>query len=710
MTLQKEPYKQSLLKRIGLLKQKGLLAIQRPPFFSDLDTWHKGITDNDFAEKINNLPAKILPRIAAFNGIDDVFVSSTPIVLIGDCTICCRMYANNLDSSIQYILRNSDTSPSSEFIGIFLINNKISCYVGAVSDVLQSGVITNQWYDIIITSTSGVTQMYINNSSVGSKTHGVLTQSDDNLWVGANPASGGQNYFQGMLADICFYNRVFTEQERSDYCNKIIPLSPIYYTPSKGQGDYEYDISGNNNHGTWSGTGIRYDFDLNGSRYANDNGYSLWQKAASDDIQPPFDVNGDALSLTPGVDIPTGYTKTRDIIAGGSKWNMADCLVDFDPDGDGAEKVINGGFDADSDWTKGAGWTISGGNANKTSGTTSYINQNILAVAGKTYEVIIDISSVSGDIRIYMGGGAYAGYWTSAGIYTIQYQCTHSGHLYIWGSLSTVCSINNISVKEVLPTSIFDRTNETRQTATSRASIYYDSDNSFRYQINEIADPRIYDTFFETDYKNRAFGKVRLSGSDLIRYDEQLNYATKKTGADLTKVQNYCKIQDIYPEYGPELHTNANAASDPNGNEADAITGFTSGGSLAVFQSQSGIVNVGSYAMEANANSVPSSTAGFYIDLNAAPFNLINGKTYRLSFDIRHIGVGAKWNVAVGSTLAALSPVVASILTGDTIFATHIYEWVHDTTNTRYFTVREFSPTNDGGVYFDNFSVKERTQ
>jgi hypothetical protein len=43
----------------------------------------------------------------------------------------------------------------------------------------------------------------------------------------------------------------------------------------------------------------------------------------------------------------------------------------------GAELVVNGGFDADTDWTKGAGWSIGSGVATKTAGAATSLIQNI---------------------------------------------------------------------------------------------------------------------------------------------------------------------------------------------------------------------------------------------------------------------------------------------------------------------------------------------
>ena len=96
---------------------------------------------------------------------------------------------------------------------------------------------------------------------------------------------------------------------------------------------------------------------------------------------------------------------------------------------------------------------------------------------------------------------------------------------------------------------IFDRQNATRQTPFSRASIYYDSTSlatRSRYHISEITNPNTYSDFFNPGYKGRIFAKIRtvLNGGnyDIIRYDEELNYATDKTGAEEFEVMQYCNI------------------------------------------------------------------------------------------------------------------------------------------------------------------------
>jgi hypothetical protein len=61
----------------------------------------------------------------------------------------------------------------------------------------------------------------------------------------------------------------------------------------------------------------------------------------------------------------------------------------------GDELVANGGFASDSDWTKGAGWSIAGGVAVATTSTASLTQSGILTL-GSIFKVVYTISGYSG--------------------------------------------------------------------------------------------------------------------------------------------------------------------------------------------------------------------------------------------------------------------------------------------------------------------------
>jgi len=403
---------------------------RRPPFYADLDTWHKGITDNDFAESINNLPAKFLPRVGSSNGSSEKLEWTIPLSnLLTSWTVAFRMNDFQEINSFGFAVGGFSFRNIAFSLGGFISfrdsNTTYNYWDGSGNTIVVSTASIKNTNKTLLFRTDGINvYLYIDGVYKGYVTPFDTKLFFDSFILGYSDDTNGAD---GNFWDLRFWNSDIGNTEALKYHLDTITVNPTNWFPDVYSG---YDVVGGN-HAT---SNLDYDYELQGSLYLNDNGYSLWQLAANPDIQVPFDINGDPLSLTAGVDIPAGYTKTRDIVAGGSKWNMADALIDFDPD-------------------------------------------------------------VGTSVKVDM----------------------------------------------------FDRSNATIQTAASRASLFYNAGFPYQYQVNEIADPRIYDTFFETAYKDRVFGKVALDGTDLIRLDEMLNYTTQKTGSGLTSVTNYCKISDIYP-------------------------------------------------------------------------------------------------------------------------------------------------------------------
>ena len=119
----------------------------------------------------------------------------------------------------------------------------------------------------------------------------------------------------------------------------------------------------------------------------------------------------------------------------------------------GSEKITNGDFATDSDWTKGSGWTISGGSLNGSSATATSFQQNTGIVAGKTYKATYTISNYSsGSIRIELGSANVSvGITRSAnGTYTEDIEALGDETIYFDGISAFTGSIDNVSVKEVL--------------------------------------------------------------------------------------------------------------------------------------------------------------------------------------------------------------------------------------------------------------------
>ena len=160
--------------------------------------------------------------------------------------------------------------------------------------------------------------------------------------------------------------------------------------------------------------------------------------------------------------------------------------------------------------------------------------------------------------------------------------------------------------------------------------------------------------------------------------------------------------------YGPELNTLANAISPIN--EADAITGFTevglNGTGANVFQSQGSEKTNGSYGFEINTEDTPTSAARIYVDLEAAPFNLVNGDLVVLLLDAMHSGNGGNWRVALSSNGLSLDDWFTSLTSAETSWLEKGTTFTKSATS-RYLMFIEGNGPGDGQIYIDNLSLKK---
>jgi hypothetical protein len=122
----------------------------------------------------------------------------------------------------------------------------------------------------------------------------------------------------------------------------------------------------------------------------------------------------------------------------------------------GAELVTNGGFDTDTAWTKGAGWTISGGAANSAAGNAfSALTQSLSATGGVTYRIELTVTRTAGSIFVQLAATTSTTVSTisAAGTYVI-YGVMPSGanpRVAILNDVSGafVGTIDNVSVREL---------------------------------------------------------------------------------------------------------------------------------------------------------------------------------------------------------------------------------------------------------------------
>jgi hypothetical protein len=125
----------------------------------------------------------------------------------------------------------------------------------------------------------------------------------------------------------------------------------------------------------------------------------------------------------------------------------------------GSELVTNGTFDTDSDWSKGTGWSISGGSANcdgtQTSQTTLESISNLALGSDNLFKITFNISNYSSgqiDLITLVGtGGPEIQNINANGSYTAYSfgKSTGNARIQIIANSDFTGSIDNVSVKEV---------------------------------------------------------------------------------------------------------------------------------------------------------------------------------------------------------------------------------------------------------------------
>jgi len=119
--------------------------------------------------------------------------------------------------------------------------------------------------------------------------------------------------------------------------------------------------------------------------------------------------------------------------------------------GFGDELITNGGFDTDSDWIKGVGYTI--GNGNLVATNTA---DNALTFQNKTYpigvyRVTANVNITSGAVRFQIGGAFISESFTTSGLKTVYISVTSQQSYFGINTdeNNSNFSIDNVSVKKV---------------------------------------------------------------------------------------------------------------------------------------------------------------------------------------------------------------------------------------------------------------------
>lgn len=118
----------------------------------------------------------------------------------------------------------------------------------------------------------------------------------------------------------------------------------------------------------------------------------------------------------------------------------------------GVELLANGGFDTDTIWTKGTGWTIAGGVATKT-GLSGNLQQDFAFVVGGVYRVTYDVTDyVEGTVFPRFAGGTVVDGTgrTANGSYSDDITALSGNNAFrIQGSGASSFNVDNVSLKRI---------------------------------------------------------------------------------------------------------------------------------------------------------------------------------------------------------------------------------------------------------------------
>jgi hypothetical protein len=117
----------------------------------------------------------------------------------------------------------------------------------------------------------------------------------------------------------------------------------------------------------------------------------------------------------------------------------------------GVDQVTNGTFDADSNWTKGTGWSIGSGVASCDGTQTGNTNlqQNDVFTVGNLYKITFDLTRTAGNFRLLVGSSGSSSYYTTDGSFTLYATAVGNANLYIQGDSNFIGTVDNVTVKEI---------------------------------------------------------------------------------------------------------------------------------------------------------------------------------------------------------------------------------------------------------------------
>lgn len=163
----------------------------------------------------------------------------------------------------------------------------------------------------------------------------------------------------------------------------------------------------------------------------------------------------------------------------------------------GAELFANGTFAADTNWTKGTGWAISGGVATHSGATGGLITQAV-GTADLWHRIDWTLAYTSGTFQSYFGdttnGQGVAEARTASGTFTDTMQQKSTTAIGVRAVTTAEGSIDNVSGKTLTTNTLFATQNKSSQfvTCTAKASIVTGNHAGIVTNLDSVSNPQNY--------------------------------------------------------------------------------------------------------------------------------------------------------------------------------------------------------------------------
>ena len=392
-----------------------------------------------------------------------------------------------------------------------------------------------------------------------------------------------------------------------------------------------------------------------------------------------------------------------------------------------SELVTNGTFDTDSDWSKGAGWTISNGRATSDASANSYLNQQVYEI-GKTYKLRFEV--LEGIIELRSAQYSKGTGFYSTGTYSVEViPTTTSTHFYVFTGFGQ-SSIDNVSVKEVQEAD-FDFSRGSSATRVNEQGLVEDvqilsgelvQNGNFEQIGSELVTNGDFDT--DSDWSNSGSWSI---GNGVATYDGLLN--VKRMFQTVNFVQNkiykisfnVTNTEDDYIDlfFGQDATALIGRTDYAVGSYEFYVTANSTSQNLSIYAyntSYSGgsIDNVSVKEVGQNWTVTQSGSDTITIENGYALFNCPNnsnifisqgglltvGKTYKASVDLLSIDSGSLQFAQGGGATISGSPSINTV-------GTHTFTFVAATAT--FAVKRKLGAPNLLNAKIDNISVIEIT-